>query len=292
MKKCLLFSWVILYCGILFAKPVKSGEGEAIRSGAFELFDATLYKEKPDLLRFGIRSIKVIYEGEMWPTEKNAPYPPSPDRISRIVTKLKEAVPLAVIDIEHWPLHGISEPKVVSNLNKYIDVAKLFKRYTVDTKIGYFGVIPIPDYWRAFQSQGKHESLQWRSENSRIASLVDFVDFLCPVVYTFYANRAGWVKYAIAQMKEARRLARGKPVYAFIWPQYHESNKLLGKNFIAADYWRLELETVYKYADGAIIWGGWSSNDSKQHPLRWDDKAEWWQVTKSFLAEINGMSVH
>jgi hypothetical protein len=57
------------------------------------------------------------------------------------------------------------------------------------------------------------------------------------ILYTFYADRQGWVAYAIAQISEARRKAKGKPVYAFIWPQYHESNQLLGGQFLDADYW-------------------------------------------------------
>ena len=115
-------------------------------------------------------------------------------------------------------------------------------------------------------------------QDDSLASVASFVDVLFPSVYTFYEDRSGWQNYAIAQIQEARRLSRGKPVYIFLWPQYHPSNKKLANTFLPGNYWRLELETGRKYADGAVIWCCGNSQ-------AWDNKAPWWLETQDFLKE-------
>jgi hypothetical protein len=108
------------------------------------------------------------------------------------------------------------------------------------------------------------------------------VDALFPSIYTFYTDRQGWVTYAVAQIAEARRKAHGKPVYPFLWPEYHDSAPLFAHSPIDPDYWELELNTVYQHADGVVIWGGYSNG-----PDPWNEDAPWWQVTKRFLNRID-----
>ena len=84
---------------------------------------------------------------------------------------------------------------------------------------------------------------------------------------------------ALAQLNAAR--AYGKPVYAFLWPRFHDSNRLLGGRYIGDDYWRMELDTARRYADGIVLWGGWDEG----RPAQWDENAPWWRVTKGFLQE-------
>jgi hypothetical protein len=91
-------------------------------------------------------------------------------------------------------------------------------------------------------------------------------------LYTFYEDRDGWVKYAVAQISEARRYGGNKPVYVFLWPQYHEPPNA----YLPTDFWRLELETAKQYADGVVIWGG-SLHET------WDNSAPWWIETKKFI---------
>ena len=50
-------------------------------------------------------------------------------------------------------------------------------------------------------------------------------------------------------------------------------------NYIDGDYWKLQLETVYKYADGVIIWSPKSHNIAKE----WDENESWWIETKLFI---------
>ena len=57
-------------------------------------------------------------------------------------------------------------------------------------------------------------------ENDQLRPLAGAVDILFPSLYTFYTDQGGWVRYAYAQIAEARRNANGKPVYVFYGQQY------------------------------------------------------------------------
>ncbi len=106
------------------------------------------------------------------------------------------------------------------------------------------------------------------------------VDILFPSLYTYYDDVEGWRTYARITLEEARRF--GKPVYAFLWPEFHDSNEKLKGHYLPVDFWRMEMELCYELADGIVIWGGWQQT--------WDDHAPWWIETKAFLAE-HGMTV-
>jgi hypothetical protein len=71
--------------------------------------------------------------------------------------------------------------------------------------------------------------------NDHLRGLVSSLDVSLPSLYTFYDYQPGWVTYAIANIMEARRMNPGKPVFAFLWPQYHDSNKELKGKYIPGD---------------------------------------------------------
>jgi hypothetical protein len=254
----------------------------------FILFDGTLYKNKPDMSMFGIKPIRILYEGELWDQGQSRAVLPTQDRVRTIALGAKDIrVPVAV-DIEGWPtsptVHKVSTAAAQESIEKLTTVLRWFHEAAPDTPIGLYGIVPIIDYWRAIQEPATAEHRSWVADNDRARPLVGSVDVVFPSLYTFYTDREGWVKVAIAQMAEARRVAGGKPVYVFLWPQYHNSNHLLGMTYLPADYWKLELETARQYADGAVIWGGWG-NDDRQ--AEWEDQAAWWQVTKQFLTQVD-----
>ena len=67
-------------------------------------------------------------------------------------------------------------------------------------------------------------------------------------------------------------------------PQYFDHKptpKHLQVKFIPGEFWALQLETVCKYADGAIIWGGWDFK--KWTRFEWDPTAEWWKITREYI---------
>jgi hypothetical protein len=250
-------------------------------SQTFIVFDGTLYKQKPDLSQYGIRPITILYEDRFWPSGQSSTNLPDQGIVRALAAEVASSLSPVVIDIERWPVTG-SPSLVQSSVTQYRTVLQWFREAAPGLRIGLYGTVPVPDYWRAIQGTTSADFKAWQQDNDRLTLIAAAVDTLFPSLYTFYADRQGWVAYAIAQISEARRKASGKPVYVFIWPQYHESNQLLGGQFLDADYWELELLTARQYADGVVIWGGWGNSG----PQAWDENASWWLVTKSLLPKI------
>lgn len=245
----------------------------------FKVFDATLYRDKPDLSEYGVLSISAVNPNHLTPSSWWTDPLQLPDQ-SSVETRIDAVVaPLVFFDIEHWNVRG-TQSQTVDSLVKYLTVFAWAKMQRPDVIMGYYGVPPIRDYWRAIKPEGDLTRMAWVAENDRLALLARVVDVLFPSLYTFYDNQAGWVEYAVANIKEAKRLANGKPVYPFIWPQYHNSNAALKGQFIPPEYWRLQLETIREHADGVVIWGGWIDYVG---PAPWDEQAPWWVETKDFI---------
>ena len=247
----------------------------------FVVFDGTLYSNKPNLSVYGIRPITMAYAGKFGPDwYKQADRLPDLQAVQTVAREAQQKGHGAVLDIEHWPLDGSPE-SVRDSLTKYTTVLEWFQAAAPGLFVGYYGAPPLRDYWRAIKDASSQERRSWMLENDQIRALAGAVDVLFPSLYTFYPDQAGWKKYAIAQIEEARRYGNGKPVYVFLWPQYHDSNRLLKGQYLPADYWSLELETAKEYADGIVIWGGWGSDN---RPAKWDDSAPWWEKTKEFMS--------
>ena len=236
----------------------------------FPVFDALLYQSKPDLTKQGLARLKVVYDGELW-NKGESHERPNAHKINLVVSKLNPSV-LTCLDIEEWPTFGTPE-EVDSGIARYNAVVALVREEQPSLKFGYYGIVPHNDYWRATKPREDKGHREWVRENSRLKEIARGVDVIFPSLYPFYPDPKGWEKYAIENLKEARTY--GKPVYAFIWPEYHDSNRIYKGQQIPPDFWRLQLETCYKYADGIVIWGGWQK--------RWDENAAWWIETKKFL---------
>ncbi len=249
----------------------------------FILFDATAYTSKPNLAVYGFKPMQNIQA--FWDAGESQENLPSEARVKALSRKVLKDKEVAFVDIEHWPLQG-TEKQVKVSLLKYKTVLDWVKEASPQVKLGLYSMFPIRDYWRAVKSESHHEYKQWQRENDQLKALAesDSVDIIYPSIYTYYRDQEGWVKYAIANIKEARRLNPNKPVYVFLWPQYHGSSKLFRHTYIAGDYWKLQLETVYKYADGVIIWGGWDFDKWKAEA--WNDSAPWWKSTQEFVKDI------
>lgn len=259
----------------LDALPVRDGGGAA---AGFRLFENMGYREgRPDLLkRYGIEHIGIWYGGSMWPggTPGHGDFS-LPSRVTIEGLAKRQSSGHCVLDIEHWPVDG-GESEMSSSMENYLTVLDWYKSASgSDKSVGYYGVVPIRDYWSVLRGRDG----AWKKKNDRLRPLADAVDALYPSVYTFYDDREGWVRYAEAQIAEARRVGgSSKPVYAFLWPEYHPSNKDMKGRPIEPEYWRLQLETMRGVADGVVIW---TLNRAKDVAFR--EIPPWWQSTVEFI---------
>jgi hypothetical protein len=243
----------------------------------FVVFDGTLYQGKPSAAQLGMKPITVLYQASMWPGKSDDPQSvPDADVVSALALKASQSTGIAVVDIEQWQVTG-DPATVAQSVDKYQQTLQMFQQAAPSLQVGYYSVAPIRDYWSPLDGPQSPNYLAWQQQNDTVAPIAQQANALFPSAYTFYTDQAGWQKYAIAQIAEARRIAPGKPVYLFLWPQYDNGNGAQGGDYLPDAYWKMELETARKYADGVVIWGGWTQT--------WDSNASWWLETQQFMTE-------
>lgn len=257
---------------ILLADHSFAGNGEKV------IFDGTLYRNKNMENEKFFVPIKLLYHHvSLFRTKENII---EPEYLREVARKLpKSSIPY-ILDIEIWDVHTGDDTQANKNIDKYILVIDTMKKARPDLKFGYYGVLPNRDYWSPV-SNDPQKLAEWNHINGRLKRLAQHVDVICPSLYTFYNDPVGWRKYALETLKRAR--AYGKPVYPFLWPQYHNSNRLLGGEFVSDKFWKEQLALVYTQSDGIIIWGGYNLDKSNYGPMQWNDNAPWWQTTKAFI---------
>ena len=235
---------------------------------AFTIFDGLLYLEKPDTRPLGL--VPIHGSGELWRPGV------SQDGVDEVQIRAmfepyRTSSGFYYIDIENWPLESVSSDVRRQNIEKLMRVIDLARQTAPALHLGFYGLLPGITYWPLLRHDGAYG--QWREVNRKLDALADHVDAVFPSLYTFYADLDGWKNYARQTLIEARRYR--KPVYAFLWPEFHDSNPTLGGHLVPRTFWRAELELCAELADGVVLWGGW-----KQH---WNNETEWWQETLLFM---------
>jgi hypothetical protein len=132
-------------------------------------------------------------------------------------------------------------------------------------KYGFFGIPP-----------GLNAAI-----DDAFAPLLAQCDFILPQLYNYEPSTdSGFNSYAAAHITESRRVAPGKPVYPFIYPQYSSAG---GYAFISAAQWTAQLLYLATISDGLVIWGGYTLNSPHNPPMEWDPNAPWWLATQALL---------
>lgn len=255
---------------LLVSLPENSWSGTNSGRGPFKLFTALTLVGNPDFRTFGFDNL-TIADPHVLGLDV-----PGPDQVRNALALPRDNHYL-VVDIEHWPVEGSDQQ---ASILKYQRTLREFKKADSTIKIGLYGILPIRDHWRAIGSNGQAALDNWQQQNTKISnSLLSYVDELFPSLYTFYGDKDAWIAYAEANITEARKVAQGKPVYCFLWPQFHKTLA-----FLPGDLWYTQLDTCRRLADGIVIWGTMNPGPSPG-PAKWDEKAEWWQATLRFLRE-------
>jgi hypothetical protein len=234
----------------------------------FQVFDALLHRDKPDLRDRGLEPVAAV--AQIW-----RPGEPRTVVDEGGVVLALEQVPRGngtiFLDIEDWPLFQVSANERAANISNLMLLAALVRRERPGLRFGFYGFPPINVYWPIVRRDASYQA--WLETNRALEPVARMVDYLFPSLYTFYSDRAGWLEFANAQLDEARRY--DKPVYPFLWFQYFDGNPLLRDREVATDAWEEELRLCRARADGLVLWGG-----SGQ---RWSESAAWWHTTQRVL---------
>jgi hypothetical protein len=243
----------------------------------FIAYDATRYGENPDLTKYGLTDVTVVYESSMWPAGASKSEPNTSYIANTYIPKIRSKNPkLLIIDIETWKFtSSMTATQITATINKFKKVVDVFRRGLPNTKLGFYLVMPERNWLAPCGDPGKYASrmASWHERNLKLKPLAAVVDVIVPSLYTFYGDatsQACWPKYAAANIKEARTF--GKPVIPFLWMKYQSTGLQIPSYFF-----RKQLDTVYPLADGLAIWSMASSNE------RWSYSAPWWLETAKFL---------
>jgi len=242
------------------------------RRREFVVFDGLLYKPMPDLRSMGMP--KLLGVGNIWrPGQSHEDVDPA--GVAEAVKFVSHYTENYYFDVENWYVSSVAQSVIDANIQKMVSTAEIARRTSPAMKFGIYNVAPQGTYWPVVLKNTDALKM-WRDVNRRSAAIAGKVDYLFPSLYTFYNDPAGWETAARGIMQEARQY--GKPVYPFLWPEFHDSNATLRGTKIPRDFWRRELEVCREYADGLVLWGGYTQ--------LWDEQADWWLETKLFMESL------
>lgn len=172
---------------------------------------------------------------------------------SRIRNAVSNAARIFVPDIELWwpkPGNGTdpTDDAAIANFEFVSNEINLVK----GNKIwGWYSTLPQRSYFAPVRGGSLFD--RWQNSNNRLRGIANLVDVMFPSIYMFDSLRDpnDWVRYAIGNIEEARRLAPNKPIVPFLWPWYHSA----GTDPIEAEIIELQLKTCLDAGcAGACIW--------------------------------------
>src|SRR5215467_730112 len=166
----------------------------AVRTGRFAVFDALLFRGKPDLSPLGLQPMAAV--AAIW--RPGAPKGElDPAGLKAALEKLPRGTTTLFLDVEDWPL--LTDDRIVRerSASNYIRAAEITRETLPAVRFGFYGVAPSCVYWPIVAQQPAALE-QWHAANQALLPLSDYVDFVLPSLYTFYDDPRGWAKFATA----------------------------------------------------------------------------------------------
>jgi hypothetical protein len=229
---------------------------------SFPVFDNMFFRGKPSTAADGLILSNIVYQDAIWPHDRGyGTLLPRPAFEALVRANVINPGPL-VLDIERMPLKGSAET-IRRNLDVLATLADWARAAAPGKLVGYYGSNTLTRVPAGSQDAA--------------LELAGHVTALFPPMYTFDDDRDAWARRAEAAAAEARALGPGKPVYFYLWPQYHD-NTPRQFEFVDADYWMLQLRTALRLADGIVLWGSGKFD--------WSDATGWWAATRRFMQEV------
>ena len=172
-----------------------------------------------------------------------------------------------------------SKADVEAAITKFVNVFDWAADEQPGLRMGMYGILPLPGP----VSQTPAHVAAWEEAQAFVRGIRDGVsrpqfdlvkrlDGIFPVFYTSVLDVTDWAPMAVTGSIAAH--GYGKPVYPFLWMNFHEFTRYVPNHVIPDDFWRAQLDTVGQYGGGSTIWGGGTP---------FDPSAGWWQETEAFL---------
>jgi hypothetical protein len=245
---------------------------------SFVIYSAMQYQSMPDLSTIGLKPVNLINETSLFTSKTDN----SPDttKVAALAAQASTmtGVP-ACLDIEAW---SYADSQLTNTISWFDEVISVFKEH--DTSgLGFYGVVPNDAYnWTNIEPVGGTHYVQWQTLNTALTPIAQQVNFFFPSFYTDDNDTASWKNFVTATLSELKKYNVSKPIYAFLWPQYHDGTPDQYQ-FLDTSVWRYELEALYPLVDGVVIW-----SSSKLLPgvsNVWDNSWPWWTTTQAFMSE-------
>jgi hypothetical protein len=163
---------------------------------------------------------------------------------------------------------------------KMCEGLRWFKNKQPTLKVGYYSDPPLFDTTAYLNAT---HFAAWKAADDILQPLADSMNYLCPSVYMYRPDTTSYIGYATALITEAKRMAKGKPIYAFVSPHYIGGDS--AGHDVSYNYFASILRAIKNAgADGVVIFAGTYPTFGNH---AWDSSAGWWTATKEFLASQN-----
>lgn len=251
--------------------------------GNFKVFDGTYFRPVPWALNnYGLKDIEMLYPPTMWGEStaelEGTTHMPDKERVTRAVQDASsKGITNLCINIEHWPLEG-SDSEIESSIDRFIKLINWIKEVDPDMQVGFYGVPPIRKFGMSTKDKDSATYQEWVDMNLKLQRLANNVDAFYPSLYTYNDDREKWVTEAIAQTDVLEQLAPGKPVYFFMWPEYHPYLDEFAGKLLETNYWKVQQKTARKFANGYVVW--------TPSRMEWNNDYSWWVATRRFMVNL------
>jgi hypothetical protein len=237
--------------------------GETARAaGPFRIYNDMFFKDMPIATSCRLANSHIIYENAIWPADRDYGLLPSQAQFTAVVRAHKGRHGPIVLDIERLPLSG-GRRTAAARETLLAKLADWTHAAAPGRVVGYFGYNTLTDVRPEYRAYAQ--------------ALAQHVDAFFPPMYTRGDDRAAWARRAEAVVSEDRSYAENKPIFFYLWPQY-DAHTPKQFHWISRGYWRYELATSLRFADGIVLWGPTGS--------AWDISDGWWAATLSFLRRL------
>lgn len=247
----------------------------------FKVYANLEYTQIPDLSVFGIKPIVVIDEKEISAGIIDKIHHPDSIKIASVAKEIAAKNPTipVCVDAPSWIQDRMSNNEAM--LSRFEMVSKVFKDNSKSNPLLFTQVSPTSLSSMRVNSSNFFTNLGgWKiSAVNTTSNLSEFVDILLPASYAVDNDTITWKREFYLTIREARKVNRGKPVYAHFTTEYINNNENFDGAYtpVSESTWLCMLNAAYNLCDGVVF-----TNKIK---MKWSDNFGFWKATQNFLKQ-------